>query len=141
MGMRDRMIRFMQGRYGADAFGKCLSGVVIVLLIAEIILDVVWRNAFVKMCLNTLALALLVYLYFRMFSKNYSKRYQENAKYLQISEPVRKFVSRQVNHAKQRKHYRLFKCPECKQMVRVPKGKGKIAISCPKCHKEFIRKS
>ena len=85
MGMRDRMIRFMQGRYGADAFGKCLSGVVIVLLIAEIILDVVWRNAFVKMCLNTLALALLVYLYFRMFSKNIYKRQAENGKYLRLS--------------------------------------------------------
>ena len=135
--MRDRMIRFMQGRYGADAYGKFLSTVVIILLVVEIFTTSVSLRA----CLNILTLAMLVYLYFRMFSKNYSKRYAENQKYLEVSAPIRTFVQRQKSHAVQRKNYRLYKCPECKQMVRVPKGKGRIAISCPKCHKEFIRKS
>ena len=135
--MRERMIRFMQGRYGADAFGKFLSTVVIILLVIEIFTTSMSLRAF----LNVFTLAMLAYLYFRMFSKNYSKRYAENQKYLELSAPIRTFFRRKKSHAVQRKDYRLYKCPGCKQMVRVPKGKGKIAISCPKCHKEFIRKS
>lgn len=133
MSLKERFARFMQGRYGMDEFNRFLTGFVFVLLIANLFLK--------SSILNLITLALLIYLYVRMFSRNYSKRYGENQWYLNKKRPVVQFFQKKRSRAAQRKDYKLFKCPECKQMVRVPKGKGKIAISCPKCRKEFIRRS
>ena len=133
MSLKERFARFMQGRYGMDEFNRFLTGFVFVLLIANLFLK--------SSILNLITLALLIYLYVRMFSRNYSKRYGENQWYLNKKRPAVQFFQKKRSRAVQRKDYKLFKCPECKQMVRVPKGKGKIAISCPKCRKEFIRHS
>ncbi|MBQ5484545.1 MAG: zf-TFIIB domain-containing protein, partial [Lachnospiraceae bacterium] len=81
-----------------------------------------------------LGLAVLGYGYFRMMSKNVGKRYLENQKYLQITDRMKNFF---YNH----KTYRFYKCPTCKQKVRVPRGHGKIEITCPKCRGTFIRRS
>lgn len=131
--MRQKLIQFMQGRYGVDTLNRVLTW----LLFGLIIINMFIRSG---LC-NLVACLLLIYLYFRMFSRNYTKRYQENQWFLSKVSPIQRFFLRQKNHAIQRKDHRLFKCPKCKQMVRVPKGKGRISIRCPRCQEEFIRRS
>ena len=83
----------------------------------------------VSVVLTILSEALLILSLFRCFSRNTYKRYQENRKYLML-----------VQRFKDREH-RYYDCPRCRQQVRVPRGKGKIAISCPRCKEKFIRKT
>lgn len=117
--------QFMTGRYGTDKLNMAIlvAGVVASLLP----LFTPWD--FADLALTVLAYGLMFWALFRCFSRNTYKRYQENRKYLA-------FVSR----IKDREH-RYFDCPRCRQPVRVPRGKGKIAITCPKCKEKFIRKT
>ena len=88
-----------------------------------------------------LSLATLVYTYYRMFSRNIYKRASENQNFLNKTANIRRKINNQKSIFKQRKVYRIYKCPTCKQKVRVPKGKGKISIHCPKCDTYFIKRS
>lgn len=131
--MKEKLIRFMQGRYGVDAFSKFILG----LAFAFIILSMLFTGGFFSF-LSTL---LLIYCYFRIFSKNISKRYQENMVYLKYQNKVLSKFRKTQSEMKQRKTHHIYRCPSCKQKIRVPKGRGKIAIRCPKCNTEFIKKS
>ena len=131
--MKEKLQRFMIGRYGADELSKAQSVVVMILLV----LSLFGRLGI----LYWLALALMIYSIWRMFSKNVSKRYEENQKYLNCRYKATVKIDRMKKHFAQRKIYRFYKCPQCKQKVRVPKGRGKICITCPKCRTEFIKKS
>lgn len=132
-GMKEKVQRFMIGRYGFDE----LSKISLLLTIALMAASMFTRNRVVY----TVSLVLLIYSYWRALSKNIAKRQQENQKFLNIRyqgiAKWNKFKSRQA----QKKIYRFYKCPQCEQMVRVPKGRGRICITCPKCQAEFIRKS
>ena len=126
----------MAGRYGADQFGRFLSGAALVLLIINLFV-----RGVVGQILYFLVLAVLVYNIFRMFSKNTAARYKENVAYLKVKNRV---VGRYANlrrRIRESKTHRFYKCPTCKTTVRVPKGKGKIRITCPKCGASFVRKS
>ena len=116
---------FMQGRYGTDKMNTAIlaCGLIACLLSMFIRLPVL------NLILTVLSYALMVWAIFRMLSRNTYKRYQENRKYLRFLERV-----------KDRDH-KYFDCPRCRQPVRVPRGKGKISISCPKCQEKFIRKT
>ena len=92
-----------------------------------------------KVCM-ILSLLLMGYIYFRMFSKNIYKRYTENQKYVQLIAPITKKADFFKRKRKDKTH-KYYKCPTCKQVVRVPKGRGKIEISCPKCHTKFIKRT
>ena len=128
-----RFARFMQGRNGMDDLGKALNVVVIVLLLLSI---------FTRAGLfYILALAVMVYMYFRVFSKNTPKRYKENQRYRNFRYDTAIKWNKKKLEWNQRKIYRFFRCPMCKQKVRVPKGRGKICITCPKCKAEFIKRS
>lgn len=131
--MRERLVRFMQGRYGVDKFSNFLIILALVLLVADFFLPFVY--------LRGAALLLVLYAYFRMLSKNHYKRYAENERYMKYYNKVRFFWARKKSHMEQRRTHKIYKCPSCKQSIRVPKGKGKIAITCPKCLTEFIRRS
>ena len=116
---------FMQGRYGTD---KLNTAILVTGLIA------CFLAVFIPLPLLNLVFMLVSYILmgwaiFRMLSRNTYKRYQENRKYLRFVERI-----------KDREH-RYFDCPRCRQPVRVPRGKGKISITCPKCREKFIRKS
>lgn len=130
---RQWMTRMMYGRYGVDQLGKMLSYVSLaVLLIATLFR---WRFIYI------IALAGIIYFYFRTFSKNHSARATENQAYMNFKyKVVIKFNNFKKGFA-DRKTHRIFKCPNCSQKIRVPKGKGKICIKCPKCRMEFIKKS
>jgi hypothetical protein len=79
--------------------------------------------------LTMLSYVLMGWAIFRMLSRNTYKRYQENKKYLRFVEQIRD------------REHKYFDCPRCRQPVRVPRGKGKIAITCPKCREKFIKKT
>ena len=130
--MRSWFQRFMSGRYGFDQLGGFLC-------IASFILVIV--GAWVSPVLYWLGLILLIYSYFRVLSRNRSKRYAENLKYLTLQNKVVDWANRYILRFKQRKQYRYFRCPQCGQQLRVPRGRGKISITCPKCLNQFIKKS
>ena len=129
--MREKFQRFMMGRYGMDAFSKFLMLVWIIL----------WGlNLFVNSAiLSLLSLGLLFCIYYRMFSRNIQKRYQENIKYLNIKNKIVSKLRSEKSIMKQRKTHHIYKCPTCKQKIRIPKGKGRICITCPKCKTEFTK--
>lgn len=134
LGQLDQKVRqFMIGRYGADQFSKALLYAGLVCVILGLI--------FKSRLLNILALAFIIYTYYRIFSKNHAKRYQENAKYLQYSNLVNNKINREKRLMAERKVNHIYTCPQCKQKLRMPKGKGKVIITCPKCHTEFKKKS
>lgn len=123
----------MQGRYGVDAFSKGIMGLAVVTMV----LTMFTRNQI----LNVITLAAIILVYFRMLSRNIPKRYQENQAYLRRTSRIRIWFSRKKSEFAQRKTYHFFRCPKCRQKVRVPRGKGRIAIRCPKCGEEFIKNS
>ena len=137
--MRDKFNKFMQGRYGVDDFSRFIMGVALTLIILTMVVTMFNRN--VGSILDFLGIAAIVYAYFRIFSRNIQQRYAENQKYLNYRYQMAVKWNRFKKHLAQRKIYRFYKCPQCKQKVRVPKGRGKICITCPKCRTEFVKKS
>jgi hypothetical protein len=79
--------------------------------------------------------------YFRVLSKNISKRYQENVRFMKLWNPTKNWILKKVNRLRDMRTHRYYKCPKCSQTLRVPKGKGKIRIFCPICKSEFRKKS
>lgn len=132
-------MRFMQGRYGVDQFSNFLMK----LFIGEFILYFLFRKLVpgFSLAMYYLSLATLIYTYYRIFSKNIYKRASENQNFLNKTSNIRRKINAQKSILKQKKIYRIYKCPTCKQKVRVPKGKGKISIHCPKCNTDFIKRS
>jgi len=130
--MREKLQRFMMGRYGNDRFNQFLMIVALILMVISM---------FGPNILYTLALGIMVYAYFRMFSRQTAKRAAENQWYWQKEMKVRSWLLRKKNEFVQRKDYHIYKCPNCKQKLRVPRGRGRIAIRCRKCGTEFIKKS
>ena len=131
-GLRERFQRFMVGRYGHDSLNQSMAVAALVLMIL---------GMFGPRLFSWLAMALLVAVYFRMFSRNIPARSQENAKYYYLRTQVQKRLAQYKTRWAQRKYYRYYRCPHCHQQLRVPRGRGKIEITCPKCHTEFVKKS
>lgn len=122
--MLNGMRRFMAGRYGHDRLNITLLVVGCVLCFVQLFVP-----SGVGVVLTILSEALLILSLFRCFSRNTYKRYNENRKFLLM-----------IDRIKDRSH-RYFTCPKCRQTVRVPRGKGKIAITCPKCREKFVKKT
>ena len=127
--MNDNLRHFMYGRYGVDSFGRFLIGAMFVLIVLSIFIR--------SWILQVLIWGALIYSYFRMFSRNIPKRYAENQKFLSVTGGVRKFLRIRKKRFDDRGEYRHFTCPKCGQDVRVPKGKGHVRITCPKCRTSF----
>ena len=131
--MRDKIYRFMQGRYGTDDFYKFLFWVALIGIVI---------NWYFKSQLLSFAVTLiLVYAMYRVLSKNHSARYAENQRYLQATAKIRYWFDQQKKLMEERKYHHIYTCPKCRQKIRIPKGKGKIMIRCPKCHHEFQKRS
>jgi ATPase subunit of ABC transporter with duplicated ATPase domains len=156
--MREKLQRFMMGRYGVDSFGKFLTGAILFLIVVSFF----WKTT----GLNLVLLFGIAYSYFRMLSRNYAKRLAENQKYMQMTAGIRNWIGKSKRNAAQRnktqrntaqrntaqknttqknttqrKQFKYFTCPKCGKKVRVPKGRGKICITCPECNHEFVKKS
>ena len=123
--MKTGLQRFMMGRYGTDKLNTLLLWVAVAFMLLSIFLPSGWPNLLAVL----LSYGLMGVVIFRILSRNTYQRHKENRRYLNM-----------VERLKDREH-RYFSCPKCKQSVRVPKGKGKIAITCPKCREKFIKKT
>ena len=121
--MMDATRRFMQGRYGTDKLNTAILIAGLICCVISMLIPVT------GVMMTPLSYLFMGWAIFRMLSRTTYKRYQENRKYLRFLERI-----------KDREH-RYFDCPRCRQPVRVPKGKGKISITCPKCKEKFVKKS
>ena len=129
MKFRQRLEKFMYGRYGVDKFG-------IVLLCTALALMIV--NSFVhSLFIYLLEIFLLVYHFFRSFSRNIAKRYRENEKFEETIKKINSFFKLRKAIWKDRKTHVYRKCKFCKAVLRLPKVKGKHTVVCPKCKKRF----
>ena len=137
--MRDKFNKFMQGRYGVDELSRFTMGVALALIILTMFVNIVNRS--VGSVLDFLGIAAIVYAYFRIFSRNIQQRYAENQKYLQMTSKLHLRFNKEKNLMKQRKTHHIYACPGCGQKIRIPRGKGKIEIECPKCHTKFVKRS
>lgn len=131
--MRDRMIQFMRGRYGYDELGR-------VTMWSSLILFVIYALTGVRL-LALIAIILLALTDFRLLSRNIARRSEENRVFLKNTAFITRRSARFRQNVKNRRHYHIYRCPNCKQKIRIPKGKGRIEITCPRCHIEFIKKS
>ena len=134
--MRENLMRFMVGRNGNDQLNLFLYAVDAVLLIAATLI-----GGQVGRWMFAAVLVLLGYIYFRMFSRNLTKRREENGKFLRLLYSVQAGLKIRREKWVQRKDYKFFTCPSCKTTLRVPRGNGKIKIVCRKCGNSFTGKS
>lgn len=123
----DALRRFMAGRYGTDKLNQWMLGAAIVLMVLGLIGS--RTGSAVLAAAGVLAYVPLIWSIIRMYSRNIEARRRENAAF-------QRFLTR----LKDREH-RYFTCPKCRQTVRVPRGRGKISIRCPKCGEQFVKKS
>lgn len=130
--MREKLQRFMWGRYGNDNLNQFLLAVAFISLLISFIGGGLFY---------LVATVVMVYAYFRMFSRNIGKRSAENQQFLKQKLKVRAFFTRKKKELAERKVNHIYRCPNCRQKIRVPRGKGRIAIRCRKCGNEFIKKS
>ncbi len=137
---RQKLQQFMMGRYGSDQLNIFLTLSALILTILAMITD--WS------ILSSIGTVFLLTAIFRTYSRNISARYQENLKFLPywrklsgIFYRCKHWSQQKQQQWKDRKTHCYFSCPNCHQTLRVPKGKGKIKISCPKCRTEIIKKT
>ena len=141
--MKDKLNRFMQGRYGVDNFARFTLGVAIVLNMGTNLIfgTISFVTNAAGGVLDTVGFILIIYTYFRILSRNISARYAENQKYLGYTQKIRSRFTREKNMMEQRKTHHIYTCPGCGQKIRIPRGKGqKVEIECPKCHEKFIKR-
>ena len=128
--MRYKFHAFFSGRNGFDALGKMLLWPALILLVAGSAVRIAWLSSMIYY----LALALLICVYVRALSRNIERCQAQNERYIQWRN-YRKL------RFQQRKTYRFYSCPKCKQHLRVPKGKGRISITCSRCGSSFVKKT
>lgn len=129
----NRFQNFMMGRYGVDALQYFIIAVYIILSIVNMLVALP--------ILVAISYVLILVWAFRFFSRNIYKREAENRKFKEITKPIHGIFFFWQRRFKERHINRIYKCPNCHQTIRVPKGKGKIAITCPKCRHEFIKRT
>lgn len=140
--LQEKAAVFMAGRNGMDHLARFMMYISFALLIVStILISVSNKNATVAIILEYTGFAILLLSYVRSFSRKLDKRRSENLRYLKIVYPIRNWFASKKNRFKMRKTYKLFTCPTCKTTLRVPKGKGKINLTCPKCQTKFAGKS
>ena len=128
--MKEKIRNFFAGRNGLDSLSNTLLWSSLVVMLVSTFISISWLRVIV----NYLSWAGIIYAYFRVFSKNLSKRRAENWAFESWKNQLRQ-------RWQQRKTHRFFRCPKCKTVLRVPKGKGKVNITCRCCGEKFIRKT
>ena len=134
--LREKLAKLMYGRNGVDQLGRAM--LIFALVLCVLSLFVPRRLSGI---IYYISLILIILMYIRMFSKNIQKRYQENNKYLSLKASFLRKFQREKEIFSQRRFYHFYRCPRCRQRIRIPRGKGRIEIRCPKCSQTFIKKS
>lgn len=132
--------RFLEGRYGADALGRFLSVSGCVIMLLAVVVRSVW-NGILSNLLFSLAVVCVVWCYSRVLSRNFTARQKENQWYMQKEQAFYDWFALRRDCFSQRKEYAFFRCPGCGRTVRVPKGKGRIRITCRHCGYSFEKKT
>lgn len=125
----DKIKKFMYGRNGGDQLSMALIILSIIFTFGGQLLKLQW-----VIIIGYIPLGLSL---FRVFSKDVSKRRMENYKFAMLLSPIYSRFKNTQKKVKDRKDYKYYKCPNCKQQLRVPKGKGKIVVTCSKCKTKF----
>lgn len=125
--------RFMIGRYGLDHLNMFLLFFSIILSFIAGLSDIFW--------LALIGYVIFIIAIYRMLSKNTAKRSMENYRFFMFINPIYTRFVKMKNQLRERKTHKFFKCPNCKAKLRLPKGKGKITITCPKCGTAFKKKT
>ena len=126
--------RFMSGRYsGGDPLNMFLITIYLLLAILQLFVH--------HLALYFVSLPFVIFFLFRILSKNIAARQRENAKYLELSQPIRKWIHKYIRRIRDRRIYKYFSCPGCHRELRVPRGRSEIEITCPHCHHHFKAKS
>lgn len=123
----------MMGRYGVDEFSHFIMAAAFVFLVLNLIFRTGW--------FYILAIVALAYCYYRILSRNHEKRNRENIKYTYYRDKALNIFKREKSHMQQRKTHHIYTCRKCGQKIRIPRGKGKIQVTCPKCGFQFVKKS
>lgn len=131
------LARFMYGRNGPDQLNSALLALYLVLAVLQALFG---RSAPVRLFLEVAAFALALLIFYRMFSRNLDRRRAENARFLNWWQPVKARAGAARRRSRDKEH-KYFTCKNCKTICRVPVGKGKIEITCPKCGRKIMGKS
>lgn len=134
---QNRMLKFMQGRYGVDQLSNCLIWVGVVIALFTLF--------FHSRILVVISWILIVYAYARIFSKQVNKRYKQNQIFLDKTYAIRMLYANVKYRMRYGKNgapsHHIYRCRKCGQKIRIPAGKGKIMVTCPKCHYQFKKRS
>lgn len=137
--IRDFFGRLMYGRYGTDQLNFFLLAAWVFFYILSTIFRIAKMALLYKVAIALAYLCVVIEL-FRMLSRNYDKRRRENDRFMEVTGPITHGV-RQKRAQMMDKDHRYFRCPSCGQVLRVPKGKGKISIRCRSCGCAFQKKT
>lgn len=131
--MRQKFAQFMQGRYGVDQLASFLNALLLILIIGNLFLG--------SRILELAVILLFIFSYARIFSRNHSRCYKQNQWFLDKTSGIRRIFAKEKAYQTIRKDYHIYTCSQCKQKIKIPKGKGKIIVTCPKCGNEFKKRS
>ena len=131
--IRNFLRRFMIGRYGPDQLSTAL---LVVFVVVSLIVSI-FRIPFGSI----LSYVLLIFALIRMLSRNINARRRENDRFLRFWAPMKAKTKKFFKRLKDIKTHKYFNCPACKNTLRVPRGRGKLNITCPRCGERFIKKS
>ena len=138
--MQNAMLRFMYGRNGMDQLNRAMLILYLILWFAQLIVAAVLKSDLITSICGALMWVLMVFIIFRMFSRNLYKRREENQKWMSWWWKIRNDqAGARARHAD--KDHKYFTCKNCKTICRVPVGKGKIIITCPKCGAQIQAKT
>ena len=133
--IRRFLYNFFRGRNGFDHLAMAAWGLALVFLLLTFVHGVVGSVAYV------LTVVLMVYAWFRALSRNVSRRVEENNRFLSATAGLRRSLRNIKTRFSQRKEFKFFTCPTCHTLLRVPRGKGRIQITCRKCGNRFSGKT
>ena len=125
--------RFMTGRNGADELSFAMLIVALVLMLITSFTGIAF--------FNLLSMILYVWCIFRMFSRNTSKRYEENRRFVEQRQKLKTSASQSWVRLKNIRKFKYFKCPECHALLRLPRKVGEVTVTCGKCRHAFKKKA
>ncbi|MBE6549707.1 MAG: hypothetical protein E7670_04680 [Ruminococcaceae bacterium] len=127
---KNKLYRFMYGRYGSDTLNKVLIIIYTVVVVVSTVLSLFIDSVWFSFAYFAISITLIYVIFFRMFSRNIQKRRRENDKFCG-------FFKLRRNKFRDRKTHVYKKCPHCKAVLRLPKAKGKHTVICPRCKNRF----
>ena len=128
-----RVTEWSRGRYGTDRLSMAVMNVAVLLVVVDVVARTRW--------LSVIAMLLLAYAWFRITSKDIAARAAENARAMRAAGPVLSWLANPVAEAREARAYKHLSCPSGGQRVRIPRGKGKVRVTCPSCHARFEGKA